>query len=324
MARECRMTVKDVLDSAISYVEVGAGAPLVFLHGNPTSSYLWRGVIPQIAVPARRLAPDLIGMGDSGKPPIAYSFTDHARYMDAWFDALDLDDVVLVGHDWGGALAFDWATRHPERVRGLVFMETIVRPMSWDDFPEPARPMFTSLRTPGAGETMVLDENWFIEQALPFGTIAGKLSAEDMDAYRKPYPTRDSRVPLLQWPRQFPIDGEPAETLERVEAYDGWLARSRETPKLLLTFEGGPGLMMGPSVIDWCRQNIASLRVQGCGAAGHHAPEDQPDAIAAAITDWLGQDELRPHPATDVAADGSMRAAHGVAEPGTPDVQGGR
>lgn len=287
------MKTVDVLDSTMSYQEAGSGTPLVFLHGNPTSSYLWRRVLPRIEGPGRLLAPDLIGMGASGKPPVPYRFADHARYLDAWFDALELDGVVLVGHDWGGALAFDWATRHPGRARGLVFMETIVRPMSWSDFPEAARPLFKSLRTAGVGESMVLDENLFIEQALPFGTIAGKLSDADMDAYRRPYPTRDSRLPLLQWPRQFPIDGEPADVFERVQAYDAWLAHSPQVPKLLLTFDSGPGLLMAPAVIAWCAANIANLEIQPCGPAGHHAPEDQPDAIAAAIVAWADRHHLR-------------------------------
>jgi pimeloyl-ACP methyl ester carboxylesterase len=145
------MRTVSVLDSTMSYVDAGAGVPLVFLHGNPTSSYLWRTVLSRLEGPGRRLAPDLIGMGASGKPPAEYRFGDHARYLEAWFDAVGLDDVVLVGHDWGGALAFDWAARHPGRTRGVAFLETIVRPMSWEDFPESAWPAFESLRTPGVG-----------------------------------------------------------------------------------------------------------------------------------------------------------------------------
>src|SRR3954449_12116082 len=151
----------DVLDSTIHYE--GDTGPFVYLHGNPTSSHAWRRVLPRTG----GLAPDLIGMGRSGKPDIAYSFADHARYLDAWLDAMELDDVVLIGHDWGGALAFDWAARHPGRTRGIVFMEPIVRPTAWADLPEPARPVFEALRTPGAGERMVLEENVFIERALP-------------------------------------------------------------------------------------------------------------------------------------------------------------
>src|SRR5882724_5975118 len=165
--------------ATLFYREMGTGVPLVFLHGNPTSSYLWRRILPAVGDPGRRLAPDLIGMGDSGKPDIEYTFADHARYLDAWFDALGLDDVVLIGHDWGGALAFDWAARHPKRVRGIAFTETIVKPMTWQEFPAGARPLFESMRTPGVGELMVLDQNAFIEQALPRTTVRG-LTEEDL------------------------------------------------------------------------------------------------------------------------------------------------
>jgi haloalkane dehalogenase len=282
----------DVLDSSISYREEGSGSPFVFLHGNPTSSYLWRNVLPRIGDPARRLAPDLIGMGGSGKPDIEYRFADHARYLDAWFDELALDDVVLVGHDWGGALAFDWAGRHPDRVRAVAFLETIVRPMAWDAFPESARPIFEALRTPGRGEQMVLEENLFIEQALP-GAVRGGLAEADQDAYREPYPTAESRRPMLQWPREMPLAGEPADVVERVEAYDRWLADSSEIPKLLLTFDPGPGIMIGPDMAAWCESNLAALEVEHCGPAGHHAPEDQPGPIAAAISAWADRHDLR-------------------------------
>ena len=282
----------DVLDSTMYYEEMGDGSPLVFLHGNPTSSYLWRRILPKIGEPGRRLAPDLIGMGRSGKPDVAYRFADHAHYLDALFDGLGLEGVVLVGHDWGGALAFDWAVRHPERVRGVAFMETIVRPMSWEEFPEGARPLFQSFRTPGVGEAMVLDENVFIEWALP-RTAASGLTTEDMGVYRGPYPTRESRLPLLQWPRAMPLDGEPADVVERIEAYDEWLAHSPEVPKLLLTFDPGPGAMMGSEIVAWCAANIAGLDIEHCGYAGHHAPEDQPEAIAAAIVAWADRYQLR-------------------------------
>src|SRR5437763_8473118 len=179
------MPIATVLDSTISYREAGARAAIVFLHGNPTSSYLWRKVLDLVGDPGRRLAPDLIGMGESGKPPIEYSFADHARYLDAWIEVLGLDDIVLVGHDWGGPLAFDWAALHPDRVRGVAFMETIIRPMSWSDLPESARPVFQALRASGTGERMVLEQNIFIEQALP-ATALSTLSQADLDAYRAP------------------------------------------------------------------------------------------------------------------------------------------
>ena len=286
------MPTIDLLDSTLYYEDAGSGTPLVFLHGNPTSSYLWRRVLPLLSESGRRLAPDLIGMGHSGKPDLAYSFADHARYLDAWFDALGLDDVVLVGIDWGGALAFDWAARHPGRVRGIAFMETIVRPMTWAEYPAGARSRFEAFRTPGVGETMVLDENIFIEGSLRATTLVG-LGDDDLAAYRAPYPTRESRRPLLAWPRAMPLDGEPADVVARIAAYDAWLASSADIPKLLLTFDTSPTLMIGPEMAAWCAANIVNLTITPCGPAGHLAPEDQPEAIAAALMAWLNRLGLR-------------------------------
>ncbi|MES4901857.1 MULTISPECIES: haloalkane dehalogenase [unclassified Streptomyces] len=286
------MPVVHVHDSTIHYRESGTGVPIVFLHGNPTSSYLWRHVMPAVG-PGRLLAPDLIGMGESGKPGIDYTFADHARYLDAWFDALDLQDVVLVGHDWGGALAFDWAARHPHRVRGIAFTETIVKPMAWEEFPEGGRELFRAIKTDGIGEAMILDDNAFIEQALP-GTVASPLSQGDLDVYRKPYPTRESRLPLLRWPRSMPLGGEPADVVAGIEAYDRWLGASPRVPKLLLTFAPGPGAMMTPDTIAWCAKNIAALETEHFEAvAGHHTPEDQPALIAAAVSAWADGHGLR-------------------------------
>jgi haloalkane dehalogenase len=186
------MPTAHVLDSTMSYLDQGSGTPIVFLHGNPTSSYVWRKVLRRIGGSGRLLAPDLIGMGESGKPPLEYRFADHARYLDAWFDALGLHGVVLVGHDWGGALAFDWATRHPDRVIGVAFMETIIKPMSWEEFPDGGRDRFRKLRTPGVGEHLVLDRNIFIEDALQ-RTILSGLDSEDHDVYRKPTRSRPGR-----------------------------------------------------------------------------------------------------------------------------------
>jgi haloalkane dehalogenase len=237
------MPVVDVLDSTISYLDRGSGTPVVFLHGNPTSSHVWRKVLARFGRPGRVLVPDLIGMGRSGKPDIDYSFDDHARYLDAWFDALGLDRVVLVGHDWGGALAFDRAARHPDRVLGIAFLEAVVAPMSWAEFPPAAHERFTALRTPGVGEELALDRNVFIEDALT-RTMLTPLSAADHDVYRSHYPTRASRAPLLAWSRSMPIGGEPADVVARVEAYDRWLAASPEVPKLLLSFGDHPTLMI--------------------------------------------------------------------------------
>ena len=222
------MPAVDVLGSTMFYREAGAGTPMVFLHGNPTSSYLWRKVMPLVG-PGRLLAPDLIGMGDSGKPAIEYKLADHARYMDAWFESMGLDRVVLVPR-LGWVRAFDWAFRHPGRTLGVAFLETIIRPLAWAEFPESARSFFTSLRTPGAGEAMALEQNVFIEQALSAGVRTG-LVAGDLAAYRKPYPTPQSRRPLLAWARSMPLDGEPQDVVACVEAHDR--PASSPMPKLL-------------------------------------------------------------------------------------------
>jgi haloalkane dehalogenase len=287
------MPMTPVLDSTMFHRETGAGAPMVFLHGNPTSSYLWRHVLPAVGEPGRLLAPDLIGMGESGKPPLAYTFDDHARYLDAWFDALGLDQVVLVGHDWGGALAFDFAARHPGRVRGLAFTETIVKTMAWQEFPAGGQELFRALKTPGAGEQMVLDDNSFLRDGLPASTMT-TLSAADFETYLRPYPTRETRRPLLNWARSMPLGGEPADVVARVDRYVAWLAASPEVPKLLVTFEPGPGTMLGPRLHEWCASTYAALEVAHHPVpAGHHTPEDQPAALAASLTAWADAHGLR-------------------------------
>lgn len=282
------MPTISVLDSHLQYEDTGApgaGPTWVFLHGNPVSSHLWRKVLPRLQGLDRCLAPDLIGMGQSGKPDIAYGYDDHARYLAAWFDAMDLQDVVLVGIDWGASLAFDWARRHAHRVRGIAFMETIVKPMAWEDFPAAARPRFEAFRTPGLGEQLALAQNQFLAGSLT-ATVLTPLSAADRAVYEAPYPTPASRRPLLVWPRAMPIEGSPADVVARVEACGAWLSDSDHVPKLLLTFTGSPTLMIGPAMEAWCRENIARLTVQACGDAGHLAPEDQPVRIADALRAW--------------------------------------
>jgi haloalkane dehalogenase len=252
--------------TVLAHREIGTGSPVVFLHGNPTSSLLWRNVMPSL--PGRRLAPDLIGMGDSPRPDIPYSFEDHTRYLDEWFDALSLDDVVLVGHDWGGALAADWASRHPSRVRGLAFTEAVLKPMTWEEFPPAGAELFRAIKTPGVGETLV----------------AGFLSGLPPE-----YATSHHR-PLLHWARSLPLGGEPAPVVARIEAFGRWLASSVEIPKLLVTFEPGPDTMLTPSMIEWCASAFASLEVVARPEkAGHHTPEDQPAALAEALASWLGR-----------------------------------
>lgn len=279
------MPVVPVLDSTMHYASSGS-APFVFLHGNPGSSHSWRNVLPELG----GLAPDLIGMGRSGKPDMAYSFADHAAYLDAWFDALGLDRVVLVGHDWGGALAFDWAARHPSRVAGIAFFETIVKPMTGAELPLPAQERVARFRKPGLGEELVLDSDGFVRQAFTGGVLQ-PVSDEDMAAYLAPFPDAASRRPVLAWARQMPFDGQPAELMPRIEAYDAWLATS-EVPKLLLTFEGSPTLLIGPQLHTWCVENIAELDVVAAGAAGHHAQEDRPKEIAAEIAGWAERHDL--------------------------------
>lgn len=274
----------DVLDTFLAYREGGTGAPIVFLHGNPTSSYVWRDVLPHFTARGRVLAPDLVGMGRSGKPDSAYRFADHARYLDAWFDALALRDVILVGYDWGGVLALDWARRHPGRARGVVVFETFLRPMRWTDWKGEGEKLFRALRTPGVGEQMVLEHDVFLARSLEHGVKRG-LAEHERREYEAPFPDPRSRRPMLQWPREIPIDGEPADVANVVEQYDAWLARGPELPVLWLTFEGS-GLST-PELVGWARSSLPSLEILALGPAGHHAPEDAPDEIAAAISGWL-------------------------------------
>lgn len=275
-----------VVDSAMSYVDTGAGQGpvVVFLHGNPTSSYLWRNVIPHVAPLARCLAPDLIGMGASGKNPTGrYTFADHARYLDAWFDAvLPSGKIVLVLHDWGGALGFHWARRNEARVAGIAYMETIVAPIAaWDDWPENARNIFQAMRSP-AGEKIILEKNVFIEGILP-GAILRKLLPEEHDAYRAPFrEAGEGRRPMLTWPRQIPIAGEPKEVAAIAAAYQAWLARA-PVPKLFIDAEPG-SILIGPQR-EACRRfpNQTEITVKGA----HFIQEDSPHEIGAAVAEFV-------------------------------------
>ncbi|MDP6453786.1 MAG: haloalkane dehalogenase [SAR202 cluster bacterium] len=273
-----------VLDSEIAYVDTGEGDPVVFLHGNPTSSYLWRNVIAEVESGARCLAPDLIGMGESGKAPDgSYRFVDHVPYIDAWLDALGLNsNITFVCHDWGSALAFHWAHRHPDRVRGIVYMEAIVGPLAWDNWPEAARRVFQGMRS-DAGEGMVLDNNVFVERILP-GSVLRDMTDEEMDVYRRPYTEPgESRRPTLTWPREIPIEGEPADVHEIATAYSQWLASS-EIPKLFINAE--PGAILTGEQREMCRAwpNQQEVTVKG----SHFIQEDSPAEIGSAISEWLG------------------------------------
>jgi len=279
----------DVHGARMAYVDEGEGNPILFLHGNPTSSYLWRNVIPHLKGLGRCIALDLIGMGHSDKPAIDYRFVDHARYVDGFIEALKLDRITFVIHDWGSALGFDWATRHPERVRALAFMEAILAPVpSWEQFApsisaSAGREIFQKLRTPGVGEAMVLDENFFVEQFLP-SAVLRKLTPEEMAHYRAPFATREARKPTLAWPRQIPIAGEPADVVAIVSRYQEALTRS-PLPKLLLTVEPG-GLVPAP-LVAWCKASLPNLEVVALGQGIHFVQEDHPHAIGQHIAEWL-------------------------------------
>ncbi len=273
-----------VRDSEMAYVDVGAGDPVVFLHGNPTSSYLWRNVIPHVESVGRCLAPDLIGMGDSGRAPAgSYRFVDHARYLDAWFEALGLTRVTLVAHDWGSALGFHWARRHPERVRGIAYMEALVRPVTWEEWPEVARQVFQAMRSP-AGEEMVLTKNVFVERILPRSVLRG-LGEVEMAVYRRPYlEPGESRRPTLTWPRQIPIEGEPADVVAIADAYSRWLATS-DVPKLFVNAD--PSVILTGPQREFCRRwpNQREITVRG----SHFVQEDSPHEIGRALAEFVAR-----------------------------------
>jgi haloalkane dehalogenase len=275
----------NVLDTEIAYIDTGKGAPIVFLHGNPTSSYLWRNVIPHVDGLGRCLAPDLIGMGESGKSPNgSYRFIDHARYLDAWFDELGItENVTLVGHDWGSALGFYWAYRHQDLVRGIAYMEAIVRSFIWEEWPKASKAFFQALRSP-AGEEIILQKNVFVERMLP-GTVLRRLSDEEMAVYKRPYlSTGESRRPTLTWPRELPINGQPADVVKIVNQYAEWLATS-DLPKLFINAD--PGGMLVGAQREFCRSwpNQQEVTVKGI----HFIQEDSPVEIGEAIAAFISR-----------------------------------
>lgn len=271
-----------VLDTEMSYVDVGAGEPIVFLHGNPTSSYLWRNVIPHLSDIGRCLAPDLIGMGQSGKSPTySYRFVDHARYLDAWFDAMNLSKAILVVHDWGSALGFHRAYRHPEQIAAIAYMEAVVQPFSWENFGEAAG-IFRALRS-SEGEQLVLEQNFFVESVLP-GAVIRPLGEEEMATYRAPFPDAVARLPTLIWPRQASVDGEPADVTSIVREYAEWLSQS-EMSKLFVAGEPGAVISEGSANKQFCRtwKNQKEVTVKG----RHFLQEDSPREIGAALRQFV-------------------------------------
>jgi haloalkane dehalogenase len=282
----------DVLDARIAYHERGEGAPVLFLHGNPTSSYLWRDVIPELEGYGRLIAPDLIGMGDSAKLPNpgadTYRFMTHRKYLAAFIDAVigAQQAITLVVHDWGSALGFDWASHHRDRVRGIAYMEAIVRPVaSWYEWSPSATPIFQGFRS-DKGDTMILERNMFIERVLP-GSILRKLTEAEMTEYRRPFLRSADRWPMLTWPRQIPIAGEPAEVVRIAADYSQWMA-ANGLPKLFVNAE--PGAILIGALRDFCRSwnNQTEVTVPG----SHFIQEDSGPAIGRAVASWMRANSL--------------------------------
>ncbi len=281
--KRSRQTVKG---SEMSYAEAGEGPPIWLLHGNPTYSYIWRNIIPHLTSVGHCIAPDLIGMGASDKLPNSgpdrYRYAEQRDYLFGLFDALaPAEKVVLVVHDWGGALGFDWARNNPEKVRGIAFMEPMLAPYTWETFPPPAVEAFKAMRS-SQGEEMCLEQNFFIEQVIPMAVMR-ELGGEEMAAYRKPYlEPGESRRATLTWPREIPIEGEPADVAAVCEANCAWL-ESSDVPKLF--FSADPGMMVTGAVAERCRAfpNLTEVRVKGL----HYVQEDSPDDIGQALADWI-------------------------------------
>jgi haloalkane dehalogenase len=275
----------NVLGSTMAYRETGnSEAPVaLFLHGNPTSSYIWRNIIPLVAPTARCIAPDLIGFGQSGKPDIEYRFADHVRYLDAFLEEAGISSAFVIAQDWGTALAFHLAARKPDFIRGLAFMEFIWPMPTWEDFHADGRETFKKFRTPGVGEKMILEENVFVEQVLPRG-IVRKLTNEEMSVYRAPFPTPKSRRPIWRFPNELPIAGEPADVNSTLEKAHRALAYS-SYPKLLFT--GDPGALVSPTFAQSFAKRLKNLRVVQLGAGRHYLQEDHAEVIGANINEWL-------------------------------------
>ena len=274
----------NVRDSFMHYLEAGQGNPILFLHGNPTSSYLWRNVIPQVASKGRCLAPDLIGMGASGKPDIAYRLMDHIAYVEAFVNVLELTDITLVLHDWGVAIGLTLLTRHPDKIKAVAFLEGHLGPIKrWGDWDEGSRALFQEVRAQGSGERLILEENLFVETVLPSGVVR-ELSEEERAAYRIPFPDAASRTPILRAVRDVPIEGQPADVHSVMEENRRNFVRS-DVPKLLLYAR--PGAIIGPGEVAWCQANLSNFTAVSVGEGLHFLPEDRPDEIGRALVVWL-------------------------------------
>jgi haloalkane dehalogenase len=284
----------NILGSTMAYREAGnPEAPVaLFLHGNPTSSYIWRNILPLVAPVAHCIAPDLIGFGQSGKPGIEYRFADHVRYLDAFLDNAGISSAFVVAQDWGTALAFHLAARRPEFIRGLAFMEFIWPMPSWEDFHPAGRETFRKFRTPGVGEEMILQGNAFVEQVLPAG-IVRKLTEEEMSVYRAPFPTPESRRPTWRFPNELPIAGEPADVSSTLEKAHRALAES-SYPKLL--FAGDPGILVSPTFAENFAKGLKNCNVLQLGSGLHYLQEDHASVIGSTVNQWLIDLEISTSP----------------------------
>ncbi|KAK3047858.1 hypothetical protein LTR09_010683 [Extremus antarcticus] len=280
----------DVLDSRMAYISTGTAKQLeetiVFLHGNPTSSYLWRNIIPHVSDKARCIAPDLIGMGRSLKPTaIQYRFVDHEKYLSSFLQTVVPNGkIILVLHDWGSALGLDWARRHEHRVSGLVLMEFVYPILRWEDFPETARATFQAFRDPVIGRQLLIEQNTFIEEFLP-SCVVRPLSAAIMDHYRAPFKDPSSREPLWRWPNEYPVEGSPPDVSIVISAAHEWLLRTN-MPKLM--FWATPGGLISESKAAWYASTLKNTHSVGIGPGIHYLQEDNPDLIGKEIAVWLG------------------------------------
>ncbi len=273
----------EVHGSKMHYVDEGEGDPILFLHGNPTSSYLWRNIIPYLVPHGRCIAPDLIGMGKSDKPELDYSFFDHAKYLEGFIEKLGLSNITLVIHDWGSGLGFHYASRNENNIKGIAFMEAMLKPMKWDDFPSGEKTGFKLFRTSGIGWFMLSFLNMFLTQLLP-RMIVRKLSKEEKEYYEAPFKTIKSRKPVRQWPLEIPIDGQPSETYEMISNYSRKMQES-ELPKIL--FYGNPGAIIGAEYVEWCKQNLKNLAIVDIGEGLHFIQEDNPHLIGEELAKWV-------------------------------------
>jgi haloalkane dehalogenase len=272
----------DIRGSKMHYIDVGQGAPFLFLHGNPTSSYLWRNIIPYLQPLGRCIAPDLIGMGKSDKPDIEYTFDDHFAYVEEFINKMNLKNITLVIHDWGSGLGFHYANSHRDNIKGIAFMEAVYKPMSWDQLPPGMDKMFKLLRAPFIGWMMISVANMFVKKMIP-DMIVRKLTTEEFEHYKQPYPTIASRKPVRVWPQEIPFDGKPKRMYDKIAAYAAWLT---ETPIPKVCFYAHPGGIIRKDGVEYIKNHFPNTRMVDIGKGLHYIQEDNPHLIGSEIAKW--------------------------------------